>query len=128
MKTIVKEIPMFERKTITKEFNVFECSDIERALSKSVGEEVSITDVTCILTYLMSEKNGEPCGMELDFEVGVNHRDSIDLFWDSDAGEYYFEGKLLCLELPWLPPEDLFDFDISLFKSFNTVADIGCKI
>lgn len=128
MKTIVKEVPVFEMKTITKEVNVLERSDIEQVLSKSLEEKVSIADVSCLLTYLMYEKSGEPCGMELDFEVGDKHRDSFDLFWDKDADGYYFEGKPLCLELPWLPPKDLFDFDISLFKCFNVCADLGYDV
>ena len=48
---------------------------------------------------------------------------SLDLFFDQKRKAYIFKGRLLALDSPWRSPEEIFGFDVSLFKVFNTEVD-----
>lgn len=123
MKTVVKDVISFEKKRIAKEINILERSDLEQAISNFMGKAVSVADVECILTYFIDVRTGEFDGMTLDFTVGEEMFDSIDLFYDSDAEGHVLKGMKLCLDEPWLRKEDVFDFEISLFKHFETAVE-----
>ena len=120
MKSVVKEVAVLEKKTATKEVNVLERFDIEQALSKRLGRMVDISDVECRLTYFIDKDSFEFDGMTLDFTVDENSCDSIDLFSNADGDYHYIDGKKLCLDEPWLCKDDIFAFDVSLFKYFDT--------
>ena len=123
MKQVVKEVSVLEKRAITKEVNILERSDIEQALSRQFGQAVSISEVACVLTYFIDKDSFEFDRMTLDFTVNENTCDSIDLFSNAEGGYHYIEGKRLCLDEPWLSKEDIFAFDISLFKCFDTCVE-----
>ncbi len=102
---------------------MLELSDIEQALSRQFGQDVSISEVKCVLTYFIDKESFEFDSMTLDFTVGEKSCDSIDLFSNTEGGYHYIEGKHLCLDEPWLSKEDIFAFDISLFKCFDTCVE-----
>lgn len=37
--------------------------------------------------------------------------------------QYYFKGRHLALDGAWRSEEEIFGFDVALFKSFNAEAD-----
>ena len=67
--------------------------------------------------------SGEACGMYLELSVGEDYIDSFDLFFDDELNGHYLNDKRLCLDEPWLPVEEIFNFDVSAFKSFDSWTD-----
>lgn len=110
-------------KTIVKEINLLDIEDIEEAISSHLGKKVSISDVDCSLAYCIPCDTEEPSGMYIAFTIGDKSLDSFDLFWDDDKGCHCLNGKRLCLDEPWLPVEEVFHFDTSAFKSFDSWTD-----
>ena len=105
-------------KTITKEINVLEIEDIEKAVSDFFGEEVKLNELDCTLTYWIAFPDFSPDGMSLKFNSPKGICYSADLFYDKKGGCYYLDGKLLGLSAHWLPVNEIFAFDVSEFKSF----------
>lgn len=111
-------------KTITKELNLLDVEDIEQALSKYFDREISISEVECNLAYCIPCDTDEPSGMILEFTVDDEFCDSFDVFVDKETEwSHYLNGKELSLNEPWLPVEEILNFDVSLFKSFDSYTD-----
>lgn len=115
-------------KTIIKEINLLDIEDIEEALSSYMGKKISIADVECRLVYCVPADTNEASGMYLEFIADENTSfidgpASFDIF-KNDMDEYhYWKGKKLSLDEPWLPVEEIFNFDVSAFKSFDSWTD-----
>lgn len=98
-------------------------SDIEDAASKYLKRRVSISDITCTLIYVIPKSTGAPKEMHLDMSVGDQEFTSLDLFFDQTRKAYFFKGRQLALDGAWRSAEEIFGFDVSLFKEFNTDID-----
>ena len=114
-------------KTITKELNLLDIEDIEKAVSKSMNREVKIGEIDCILTYCIPCSTDIPDGMIMDFYI-TNKLDDFEVLYSfelfGDIGQdMYLNGKRLSLNEPWLPVEEIFSFDVSAFKSFDISTD-----
>lgn len=110
-------------KTTVKELNLLDVEDIEQAASNFLGKPVLISQIDCSLVYCIPMDTGEPSGMYLELEVGDDSCDSFDLFYDDERDGHYLNGKQLSLDEPWLPASEVFNFDISAFKSYNSWTD-----
>lgn len=110
-------------KTITKELNLLDVEDVEKAISEYLGRKVDISEVDCYLAFCVPADTCEPDGMYLNFEIDEESFDSFDLFWDDDKDGYYLDGKVLSLSEPYAKVEEIFNFDVSAFKSFETGVD-----
>lgn len=115
-------------KTITKEINMLDIKDIEDALSAHTGKNISISDIECNLVYCIPLDTGKPSGMYLEFVVDENRAyydnpSSFDIFKKDDGESHYWQGKPLALDEPWLPVNEIFNFDISAFKKFSSFTD-----
>ncbi len=110
-------------KTITKEINLLDIEDIEEAIGAYLDRKVSISDVKCTLAFCIPCDTDIPDGMYLDFEIDGEGIDSFDLFWDDEKEGNYLKGKQLALDEPYLPMEEIFNFDVSAFQSFNSWVD-----
>ena len=106
--------------TITKKLNLLDIADIESALSDQLEREVTISEVECNLIYSIPPC-GEPGGAYLEFQVGDDSCDSFDLFVDLDG--HFLNGERLSLDEPWVPKEEIFNFDVNLFKAFKSWVD-----
>ena len=106
-------------KTIIKEINALEISDIEKAVSDFLEESVKISEIDCEITYWVDDDN-QPTQMFLDF----GECDANDLFYDKKLDGFYLNGTRLGLSEPWLPINEIFAFDVSEFKSFHVWTDI----
>ena len=116
--------------TITKEINLLDIEDVEEALSAYIGKKISITDVECRLAYSSPMNENKPCGMYLEFIVDENTSfldgpSSFDIFNNDSEGYHYWKGKRLALEEPWLPVNEIFNFNVSVFKSFDSWTDFS---
>ncbi len=109
--------------TITKEFNLLDIEDIEQALSEHFDKNVSISEVSCSLVYYIPCDTEEPSGMSLDFSVDGMYCDSYELFKDPNEWGHKLNGKPLSLDENWLPVEEILNFDVSVFKSFDSYTD-----
>ena len=98
-------------------------SDVEDAASKYLEHRVSISDIVCTLIYVIPKSTGKPKEMHLDMAVGDQDFTSLDLFFDQRRQSYYFKGRHLALDGAWRSENEIFDFDVALFKSFNTEVD-----
>ena len=110
-------------KTITKEYVVLEQGDIEEVVSAQIGREVSISEISCCLTYYFDVESGMPGGMYLDFEIDGEYVDSYDVFFDEEKDIYCYKGKEFSLNEDFLQPDCIFGFDTKLFKKFKISAD-----
>ncbi len=110
-------------KTITKEINLLDIADIEEAFSSYLGRKISISDVECQLAYCIPCDTEHPTGMYLDFSIDGDYYDSFDLFGSEDQNGHYWKGKQLALDEPYLHVEEIFNFDISAFKAFESWVD-----
>lgn len=61
--------------------------------------------------------------MYIVFTIGDKSLDSFDLFWDDDISGHYLNGTKLALDELWLPTNEVFNFDTSAFKSFDSWTD-----
>jgi hypothetical protein len=109
-------------KTITKEYNVLEISDIEKAVSDFLGEPTKISEIDCELKYWIDDDD-KPTEMYLDFGECT----AEDLFYDNELKGYYIDGKRLSLSDPTHPLDEIFAFDVSEFRSFNAWTDLESK-
>ena len=98
-------------------------SDIESAASAFLKRRVSISDINCTLIYVIPKSTGTPKEMHLDMSVGDTEFTSLDLFFDSKRKTYFFKGRQLALDGAWRSAEEIFGFDVALFKRFNTEVD-----
>ena len=110
-------------KTITKEINLLDIEDIEQALSGWFDTEVKIGEVECRLAHCVPADTGEPNGAYLEFQIGDESCDSLDVLYDEDLKGHYLNGKRLSLDEPWAAKEEIFAFDVSAFKSFDAWVD-----
>ena len=98
--------------------------DIEKAVSTYLQRKVSISEIRCCLVYVIPASSGQPLEMHLNLTVGKEEFTSLDLIlFDYQKGGYYYEGKRLALDEPWLPASEIFSFDTALFQSFETCED-----
>ena len=88
-----------------------------------MNRRISVSDITCTLIYVIPESTGKPKEMHLDMAVGDQEFTSLDLFFDQRRKSYYFKGRQLALDGAWRPAEEIFGFDVALFKSFHTEVD-----
>ena len=95
----------------------------EQAVTNYLGRKVSISEIECSLAYCVPMDSGEASGMYFDLTIGADFCDSFDLFYDDELGGHYLDGKPLCLDEPWLPISEIFNFDVSVFKSFGSWTD-----
>ena len=98
-------------------------SDVEDAASKYLKRRVSISDITCTLIYVIPKSTGKPKEMHLDMAVGDQEFTSLDLFFDRQRKAYFFKGREIALNGTWRSAEEIFGFDVALFKDFNTEVD-----
>ena len=98
-------------------------SDIESATSAFLKRRVSISDINCTLIYVIPKSTGKPKEMHLDMSVGDTEFTSLDLFFDPKRKAYFFKDRQLALDGAWRSAEEIFGFDVSLFKEFNTDVD-----
>ena len=98
-------------------------SDIESAASAFLKRRVSISDINCTLIYVIPKSTGKPKEMHLDMSVGDTEFTSLNLFFDSKRKTYFFKGRQLALDGAWRSAEEIFGFDVALFKRFNTEVD-----
>ncbi len=110
-------------KTIIKEINLIDIADIEYAVSNHLGKKVTISKIDCSLVYCIPLDSGEASGMYFELKIGEDFCDSFDLFFDDKLDGHYLNGKRLCLDEPWLPVNEIFNFDVSVFKSFDSWTD-----
>ena len=98
--------------------------DVESAVSIYLNQRVSVSDISCTLVYVIPASTGAPKEMHLSMTVGEENFSSLDLiFFDKNRKSYYLHGNRLTLDDSWQPKDNIFSFDISLFKSFNTEVD-----
>lgn len=109
-------------KTITKEYNLLEISDIEKAVSDFLGEPTKISEIYCELVYWIDDDD-KPTEMYLDF----GECSAWDLFYDKELKGYYIDGKRLSLSDPSHPLDEIFAFDVSEFRGFETWTDLESK-
>ena len=109
-------------KTITKEYNVLEISDIEKSVSKYLGKPTSINEMRCSFVYLLAD-DYSPYGMEFLLFVRGENVTSYDLFYDEEKNGYYLNGDRLGLDEPWLPINEVFNFDTSAFRFFRIYSE-----
>ena len=110
-------------KTITKELNLLDIEDVERAIYAFLGREVKIQEVECTLTHCIPADTLEPSGAFLNFVVGDECCDSFELFMGGESDGEYLDGKLLSLALPWASTDEIFNFEVAAFKSFEEEID-----
>ena len=97
--------------------------DIESAASAFLNRRVSISEMTCTLIYVIPKSTGTPKEMHLDMSVGNKEFTSLDLFFDQQRKAYFFKGRQLALDGAWRSEEEIFGFNVSKFKEFNTEVD-----
>lgn len=97
--------------------------DIEAAASKHLKRRVSISEITCTLIYVIPKRTGIPKEMHLDMAVDDQDFTSLDLFFDSNRRQYFFNGRHLALDGAWRSVKEIFGFDVALFKSFHAEVD-----
>ena len=115
-----------KRKENTNQGRPLNVEDIECAVSKYFNKPVTISDIACTLVYVVSESTSEPEEMHLAMSVGDNDFSSLDLvFFDQSRKAYYLGGERLALDEAWLSKDDIFSFDTSMFKSFETENDLS---
>ena len=101
-------------------------ADLEYAVSTYLGQDVNISDIACTLVYVISESTSEPEEMHLAMTVGDHEFSSLDLiFFDQSRKAYYLKNERLALDEAWLPKDDIFSFDTSMFKSFEIENDLS---
>ena len=105
-------------KTIIKELNLLEISDIEKLVSDSNGRPTKISEIVCTITYWIGMESYQPTQMFLDF----GYCDAND-FYNAELGGFYLDGKRLSLSDPWHTLDEIFAFDVSEFKSFHIWHD-----
>lgn len=110
-------------KTITKKLNLLEASDIEKALSEHFERPVSLSEVECSLVHCVPCDTYTAEGQYLELTVGDDDTDSFDLFWDEELNGHYLDGKQLSLDCKWADADEVFAFDTSKFKSFESYTD-----
>ena len=101
-------------KTVIKELNLLEISDIEKAVSDLFGKSIKISEIDCHITYWFDDDD-QPTEMYINFGDCT----AEDLFYDKELGGYYLEGKRLSLSDPWHPLDEIFAFDVFEFNSFE---------
>ena len=107
----------------TIENNLLEIEDIEKALSSYLEEDVRISDVKCTLVHSIPCDTGEPAGAYLEFDVNGCEICSFDLFWDVSECGHFINDKQLVLDRPWATEDEIFNFSIDAFSSFESVVD-----
>ena len=110
-------------KTITKELNLLDVKDIEAALSDYFERKISISKVNCILKYCIPEDTSELDDSYLEFEVGDDWCDSYDLWYNDEEEELLVNGSVPSFAGTCLRPEEIFNFDVSAFESFECEVD-----
>ena len=110
-------------KTITKELNLLDIDDIEQALSEHLGRKVAVSEVDCTLVYCIPMDTEEPNGAYLEFQIGDEGCSSFDVLYSDEEEAHFWQGKKLALDEPWLPVEEIFNFDVSAFNSFASYTD-----
>ena len=110
-------------KTITKELNLLDIEDIELALSKHYDRKISISEVKCTLVYCIPLDTCELSGSYLEFDVGDDWCESFELWYDEEENELLVNGKEPSFVRECLCQEDVFNFDVSVFKKFECRTD-----
>ena len=98
-------------------------SDVEEAASAFLKQRVSVSDIACTLIYVIPQSTGNPKEMHLEMSVGDQEFTSLDLFFDQNRKAYFYKGRHLALDGAWRFEEEIFGFDVKLFKSFDVEVD-----
>ena len=132
-------------KTIVKEIHLLDIEDIEKAASAYTGVPQSINEMQCsFIYYLADDFLPKEIGFILyGLNIGDSNRGSLedfldeayffngtlctdksvvssrDLFYDEEKKGHYLNGKHLNLDAPWIPINEVFNFDTSAFGSFE---------
>ncbi len=109
--------------TVTKELNLLDAEDVERSVSERLGRTIRIREMECRLNHRIPFVSGEPGGAYLVFKVGEEACDSYDLFWDKEREGHFLRGRRLSLDEAWASAADVFSFDVSGFKQFDSWID-----
>ena len=114
--------------TITKKLNLLDTRDIEEALSIYLEKEISLSDIECTLRRFVTELLLLPEKIVLEFLISdLSSYDepilSLEIFSNEKDG-LYWKGKKLSLNEPFLPVEQIFNFDVSSFKSFGIMTEV----
>ena len=107
-------------KTIVKEIHLLDIEDIEKAVFDYLGEQVSIKDMSCSFVYYLSGFDPNGMGFTLCGNGMSDYVSSYDLFYDEEKKVHYLNGKRLILDEPWLPVNEVFNFDTSVFSFFES--------
>ena len=105
-------------KTIVKEIHLLDIEDIEKAVSDYLGVPVSINEMSCSFVYHIS--GFDPNGMGFNLFSKGEFVSNYDLFYDEEKKGHYLNGKRLCLDEPWLPVNEVFNFDPSVFSFYES--------
>ena len=118
-------------KTVNKEYNLLDIEDIEEALSAFAGEEMSISNIRCELTYFVSLDCDSQTPITLYFidedQDCLEDAFSFDVFQNEEGEPNYWKGKLLAINEHYLPVDLLFNFDVSAFHSFEIEYQPDCN-
>jgi hypothetical protein len=112
-----------EEERAKREAEQLSIADIESAASAFLKRRVSISDINCTLLYVIPKSTGKPKEMHLDMSVGDTEFTSLDLFFDQQRKSYFFKDRQLALDSARRSAEEIFGFDVSLFKEFSTEVD-----
>ena len=109
--------------TKIKELNLLDVEDIEKALSEYFERQIKLSEVERTLVYCVPIDCGGLCGSYLQFFAGDDECSSYDLFEDEDEGKDIVNEMVPSYYYDCLSPEDVFNFDVSAFKSFGMLVD-----
>lgn len=87
------------------------------------GRQISIADVKCTLVYCIPCDTCELRDSYLEFDIGGKWCDTFDLFYDEEEDDLNVGGKTPSFLGTCLRPEEIFNFDVSVFKKFECLTD-----
>lgn len=103
----------------TIELNVLEVEDVERLVSEAAGREVKVGDIEMTLIDVVPEDvkfDGHGGGTYIACGIRVDDEEILDEDSRSPLDDYL-------PNIAYLYDEQIFDFDVSLFKSYDRYTD-----
>ena len=119
----MKDEPEFDEEAIQRMQEQLSVEDMEKAVSAYFGRPVSVSEMDCTLIYVIPAATDVPKEMHLYLEVDGQNCSSLDLFFDQKRKGYYIGDRQLALDDTWRSEEDIFGFDVALFRDFDTEVD-----
>ena len=116
---------------VTKEYTLIDVEDLEKAVSEKAGRPVKISEMDLSLDDCFPYDTMTPAGMVFlitidDANGNKEYYGVKDLFFDRKKDIYVINGELCSesfLQETFLDTDLLFNFDISLFRSFERSVD-----